>query len=190
MTDYTAQIKAKGLDATGVTEDIARQLYSRLGSHMMFIVEARVDGRIENNDGVHKVQLYLTQVEPCTDSTLEDHLRELTKTLAYNRKLTQDDVDGQPTLDGGDDIEPKVADVLAAGRRFEPHPYLSSQLAVDDTEQGPVCDVCGLVEAERVHHMPAVNPFGVDRDDEDQDPDDGYDDDPDEDEDDDEDGAA
>lgn len=157
MTDYQAKIRAKGLDATGVTETIASDMYARKGGYWMGIVEMQVDETHDKADGKRKVDLVLTQVEPCTDSTLEDHLRELTRTLAYNRKVADDD--GQPTLDGGDDIEPKVADVLKAGARFEPHPYLSAQLSTDDE---PVCDVCGQTEDAVVHHMPARDPFAVD----------------------------
>lgn len=145
--DYTAQIKSKGLDATGVTEDVVRDLYSKLGSHIILIVEARVDARSDGTDGTHKVQLSLTQVEPATDANLTNHLRELMRTVYFNRQVDQ----GQPTLDS-DGIEPKVEDVLAAGAKFRPHPYLTSQLALDDAgENGPICDVCGLIEAEPVH---------------------------------------
>lgn len=147
MTDYTAQIKSKGLDATGVTEDVVRGLYSKLGSHVMLICEARIDARSDGTDGSHKVQLSLTQVEPATDSNLDDHLRELTRTLHYNRQLDA----GQPTLDANEN-EPNVTDVLAAGARFRPHPYLTSQLALDQAgDNGPVCDVCGLLEDAAVH---------------------------------------
>lgn len=143
MTDYTAQIKAKGLESTGVTEEIARSLYNRLGSHMMFIVEGRVDARTEGTDGSHKVQLTLTQVEPATDDNLSDHLRELTRTLHYNRALDE----SQPTLDGGDGINPTVGDAIAAGQRHRPHPFLP----VDASNDNGICDVCGLVEIAGVH---------------------------------------
>jgi hypothetical protein len=43
MSDTTAKIRAKGLDATGVTETIASQMYTRKGSHYMAIVEIKVD---------------------------------------------------------------------------------------------------------------------------------------------------
>ncbi len=143
MTDYTAQLKAKGLDATGVTEEIARDLYNRLGSHMMFIVEGRVDSRTEGTDGAHKVQLTLTMVEPATDDTLDDHLRELARTLHFNRAIDTD----QPMLDGGDGINPKVGDVIAAGHRHRPHPFLP----VDAADDNGICDVCGLVDNAGVH---------------------------------------
>lgn len=143
MTDYTAQMKSKGLDATGVTEEIARDLYNRLGSHMMFIVEGRVDARTEGTDGSHKVQLTLTMVEPATDDTLDDHLRELARTLHFNRAIDTD----QPMLDGGDGINPKVGDVIAAGHRHRPHPFLP----VDAADDNGICDVCGLIDAAGVH---------------------------------------
>lgn len=114
VTDYTAKIRSKGLDATGVTEDLARKMYDNLGGHYLAIVELHVDDRHESADGKRKVDLVLSQVEPSTDHALDDHLRELTRALHYNRKLHSEDED--PHLEGFEDIEPKVADVLAHGK--------------------------------------------------------------------------
>jgi hypothetical protein len=159
MSDTTAKIRAKGLDATGVTETIASQMYTRKGSHYMAIVEIKVDETHENAEGKRKVDLVITQVEPSTDPTLDDHLRELTRTLYYNRQTADGN---QPTLETGDTLEPTVEAVINANPGLKPHPYLTSQLAIDDTEAGPVCDVCGKAEADVIHHMPAVDPFTVD----------------------------
>lgn len=159
MSDTTAKIRAKGLDATGVTEEIASQMYSRKGAHYMGIVEIKVDETHENAEGKRKVDLILTQVEPSTDRNLDEHLRELTRTLYYNRQTA----DGQqPTLETSDGIEPTVDAVIAANPGLKPHDYISSMLAVDDTENGPVCDVCGKTEADAIHHMPSTEPFKVD----------------------------
>ncbi len=143
MTDYTAQIKAKGLDSTGVTEDIARQLYSNLGRHEMFIVEGRVDARTEGNDGTHKVQLSLTLVEPAVNAEVAEHLRELARTLYQNRALS----DGQLAIDHSLDDEPTVDQVVNAGAKHRPHPFLPDDAAKDT----PICDVCGFLQEAAVH---------------------------------------
>lgn len=147
MTDTHAHIASKGCDATGITEDIAAELFQQVGRSIMAIVEIQVaDKSGPNLKGKRKVHMVLEQIEPAMDPSLDEHLRELTRTLFYNRKVDE----GQPTLDG-DDVEPKVADVLAAGARYRPHPYMTSQLAIDDSEAGPVCDVCGRIEDAAVH---------------------------------------
>lgn len=144
MPDITAKIRAKGCADTGVTEAIAQQLYASKGRRMMAIVELRSVERHEKADGERRVDVVLTQVEPATDDLLAEHLRELTRTMYFNRQLAEGT---QPTLDG-DGIEPKVADVLAAGRAHRPHPYMASTLS---TEDEPVCDICGLVEGAAQH---------------------------------------
>jgi hypothetical protein len=117
VTDYTARIRAKGLDATGVTEAIARKLYDNLGTYTMAIVELRAEKRFDDADGSHGVELVLTQVEPSEDGRLDDHLRNLTKALHTNRVLNSEDQ--QLQLDTADDISPKVTDVIAAGQDLE-----------------------------------------------------------------------
>ncbi|MCL8026336.1 hypothetical protein [Nocardioides bruguierae] len=146
MTDTTAKIRAKGLDATGITETVAAQMYGRKGARYMAIVELQVDELHEKADGTRKVDLILTQVEPAVDAHLTEHLRELTRTCYFNRKV---DTDG-PSLpvDGDDADEPTVDAVIAAGAKHKPHGYLASGLAVDDDA---ICDVCGLAPAAGVH---------------------------------------
>lgn len=110
MTEYTARIRAKGLDTTGVTEEIARGMYTNLGTYTMGIVEVRAEKRSDDSDGSHGVELVITQFEPSTDKRLNDHLRDLTQALHTNRVLHSED--GQLSIDGADDIAPKVTDVL------------------------------------------------------------------------------
>lgn len=168
--DYTAHIARKGLDGTGVTEDIARSLYSRLDGHLMAIVELKVDGRADTADGSHKVALSVVRVEPAMDNNLSEHLRELTRTLYYNRQVANGD---QPTLETPEGTEPTVDAVLSAGQQHRPHPYIASQLALEDD---PVCDVCGRTEDAGVHQAKSgiADPFTVPTDeDEDQADDEG-----------------
>lgn len=143
--DTIAKIRAKGLDSTGVTEEIAGQMYRSKGATYLAIVEVKVAELHEKSDGQRRVDLTLEMVEPVLDGNLEDHLRELTRVLYRNR--AQDD--GQMAID--ESLAPSVEDVLAAGNRHKPHGYMASTLS---TEDEPVCDVCGLTEDVNLHHMP------------------------------------
>lgn len=139
----TAKIAAKGTKSTGITEDIAKRLHDSLGKTVVAIVEITSEARTEKKSGDEEVKLSLGMIEVAPNTMTEDHLRELARSFHYERQLA----DGQPTLDG-DDIEPKVNDVLAAGQQFRPHPYLASTLS---TEDDPVCDVCGQLESAVLH---------------------------------------
>lgn len=144
MTDTTAKIRSKGLDATGVTERIAEEMFNRKGAHYMAIVEIKVDATHETADGKRGVDLILTQVEPATDDNLAEHLRELTRTVYFNRKLA---TDGPQLQIAGDSDEPTVDAVIAAGRAHRPHPFI----AVDASQDNPICDVCGELETAPRH---------------------------------------
>jgi hypothetical protein len=158
MTDTTAGIAAKGLDATGFTEDLAAELFNRVGSHIMAIVDLQVVDRSGPNvKGKRKVHLIIDGIEPATDETLAEHLRELTRTLYYNRKL-----DGHTaTTTQGE--ERTVDDVLAAGAGHRPHPFLP----VDASDDNGICDVCGLIQAAGVHSTQDILEEPDDEDDED-----------------------
>lgn len=170
MTDTTAKILAKGCENTGLTEEIANDLFRKVGNHFMAIVELEVVyPHGPNTDGKRRIDLRLTQVEPAIDDNLDDHLRELTRVLHFNRQVAKEG----PTLDSAD--EPSVDDVLAAGAKHRPHPYLASTLSIDDDA---ICDVCGQVEATPVHadRTQLADPFAITEDDldygDDEDPDD------------------
>lgn len=142
MTDTTAKIRAKGLDSTGVTEDIASTLYANKGKRVMAIVELHAVERHEKADGTRRVDLVLEQVEPAVDDQLADHLRELSRTLYQNRAQA----DGQQALD--DTLIPDLKDAIAAGEHHRPHPFLPTDAAADN----PSCEVCGLAQAAGVHY--------------------------------------
>lgn len=112
MPDTTAKIRAKGLDTTGVTEELANQMFAHPGKHYMLIVEAKVEEVHRKVDGTQRVDLVLTQVEPATDERLDEHLRELTRTLYYNRGLN----DAQPQLGDDNGPDPKISDVIRDGQ--------------------------------------------------------------------------
>lgn len=155
----TAKIAAKGCDSTGITEDIAQQLHNNLGRKIVAVVELVAEARSEKRNGDETVTLSILTIEPAPNTDTEEHLRELARAFYYERSLDSQ----QPTL--GDDINPNVSDVINNGLRHRPHPYLASTLSTDDTEHGPVCDVCGLLERASVHSTQDFLP-AVDEDDE------------------------
>lgn len=105
---HTAHINRKGLDATGVTEDHARQMASHLGGHTMLVVEARHHAVLTDAEGKQSVVLVLTNVEP-VPAHLEDRVREFQRALYRQRP----DQQGQAVLTGtADETSP---DDAAAG---------------------------------------------------------------------------
>lgn len=135
----TAKIASKGTNATGLTEDIAKTLHDNLGKTIVAIVEITSEARTEKKSGAEHVQLSIGMLEVAPDGLAADHVRELARSFHYERQLK----DGQMAID--DDIEPKVADVLEAGQRFTPHPFL----AADPEADNPICEVCGVVDPDR-----------------------------------------
>lgn len=159
----TAKIAAKGCNNTGITEDLAASLHNQLGRKVLAVVELVAETRSEKRNGDESVVLSILNIEPAPEGLAEDHLRDLQRSFYYERQLA----DGQMQISpDGDGIEPKVSDVINANPGLRPHPYVTSQLAIDDSDAGPVCDVCGKIEAEAIHHMPSTNPFDVPVDDE------------------------
>lgn len=148
--DYTAKIRAKGLDSTGITEQIAAEMYRNKGRRYMGIVELVVDETHEKADGTRKVDLILSLVEPAIDDHMAEYLRELTRVTYRNRQQA----DGQLAIDDSLRDEPTVAQVLEGGQRFRPHPFLPDDAAKDT----PICDVCGGIEASAVHSTQDVLP--------------------------------
>lgn len=115
MTDFTAKIRAKGLDGTGVDENLAREMFTTKGKHYMAIVELKVDETHEKVDGQRRVDLVITQVEPATSKDLDDHLRNITRTTYQNRALKSEDA--QLQIETAEDLEPTVEQVIAAGQQ-------------------------------------------------------------------------
>ncbi|WP_447643187.1 hypothetical protein [Nocardioides zeae] len=145
---HLVKLKGKGLDGTGVTDAVARQMCSAKGRRYMAVVEVTVDTLHDKLEGQVVADLTLDQFWPATSTSLSDHLRELTRTLHQNKGIEEARASGDQPLDFEDGPSPKVADVLAHGGRFRPHPYLASTLS---TEDEPVCDVCGEMEDAPAH---------------------------------------
>lgn len=147
MTDKRpniVRIQAKGTDGLGVTEDLARQmcLPSGKGKCYMAVVEVMVDW-VRDGREQKVAHLSIEQFWPATDDQLDEHLRNLTRTLHQNAALASEDQ--QLAIDTGDDLAPKVSDVLAEGAKLEPHEYVP---VGDDVDQ---CEVCGERQAEDRH---------------------------------------
>ena len=168
MSDTSAKINAKGLDGTGITETMASELFHKVGTHLMAVVDLQVvDRKGPNLKGKRGVEFVIGTIEPAPNETVAEHLRELTRSFHYERQLAGGQAPTLP-LDGAGS-EPDVETVLAAGAKHRPHPYLSSNLALEDDA---ICDVCGLLDGAPVHADQSAlgDPFAV-TDDEDQDED-------------------
>lgn len=157
MTDTTAKIRGKGLDATGITEEIASDLFNRVGTHLMAIVDLQVvDRHGPDVKGKRGVELIIDGIEPATDDTLAEHLRELTRTVYLNRQHHG----AQLSIDDALDDEPTVEGVIAAGTSQRPHPFLP----VDAADDNGICDVCGLLESAPRHSTQEQLPDGEEHD--------------------------
>lgn len=113
--DYTAAVRGKGLENTGVTEDIARTMYSTLGRRTIAVVELKHVRQINDDKTGRKVELSIEALEPSTSPELDDHLRQVMRTLHQNRALKADGE--QLAIDTADDLEPTVEGVIAAGEQ-------------------------------------------------------------------------
>lgn len=154
MSDTAASINSKGLEGTGITEDMAAELFHKVGTHLMAVVDLQVvDKHGPNLKGKRKVVFSIDNIEPVTDDNVAEHLREISRTLFYNRQVDQ------PIPGTGDDITPDLKTVLAGGRRYEAHPFLPVEAADDNG----ICDVCGEVQ-DRPQHADRTalqDPFAV-----------------------------
>lgn len=138
----TARIRTKALTNTGLTDDHAERMFNNIGSHHLAIVELKVTQHAETDDGEQKVDLIITMLEPSTTPDMDDHLRELARALAYERRLHAPDE--QLTIDNHDDLNPRPADVIAHALRHTPHTY-------NPTPGTTQCDTCGHPEPHTLH---------------------------------------
>lgn len=113
----TAAIRAKGLDSTGITEELAARMYNNVGGHYLAIVDLKVAFHGEDDDSNRKVALVIDQIEPVIDGKLNgaivDHVRDIQAALHRNRMLAENGpqlpLDGQPTA-------PSTTEVLEQGK--------------------------------------------------------------------------
>ena len=168
MSDTHAKIAAKGLAFTGFTEELASELFHKVGTHLMAIVDLQVVDRSGPNvKDKRQVHLIIDGIEPATDDDMAEHLRELSRVGYLNRAHAN----GTATINSELDNERTVADVMAAGARHRPHPFLP----VDASIENGICDVCGAIEATAVHSSQGVlsddEDESDDQDDQDDEPD-------------------
>lgn len=112
MTDplnYKARLNARGLDNTGVTQDIAKAMGNALGRHTVLIVDVKHARLITDDDGTRQVVLKVDTVEP-VPAAHEDTVREFMRALYRTRP----EVEGQAVLRGVDGDEMSPADAAAA----------------------------------------------------------------------------
>jgi hypothetical protein len=139
---YLAKLTGRGLDGTGVTDAVARQLVLAKGRRYMAVVEVEVH-TIHDKPEQMIADLSVEQFWPVVDDDkLDEHLRGLSAGLHSRRG--SDDGDEQLDLDGP---TPKVADIIAAGQQFRPHPFLP----VDAADDNGICDICGHVDGTGPH---------------------------------------
>lgn len=106
---YTAKIKAKGLDNTGVTEAHARAMAARLGSTHLLIIEVEADTKVTDSDGDEQVTLKVISAEP-VPADQENVTREFVRAIARQRRVA----DGQLEL-GEEETGAEDAVKAAAG---------------------------------------------------------------------------
>lgn len=143
--EYAASVRRKGLENTGVTEDIAKKMYGTQGRTTLAIVELRHKRQINDDDTGRSVELVIEALEPSQDPTLDEHLRQLMRTMHQNRVLTADDQ--QLQIDTAGDVEPSVEKVIAAREAAEaadrPHPYVG--------DPNGDCDICDAPKGNPIH---------------------------------------
>lgn len=88
---YTAKIRSKGLDGTGVTEDVAQAMYSKMGSATLAIVELEHVERHDKSNGDHMVHLTIGFCEPVVGGEIEDTVRALVRSMYHDRRAEQGD---------------------------------------------------------------------------------------------------
>jgi hypothetical protein len=84
---YTAKIRTRGCDNTGVTEQVAKEMFRNMGGTTLAIVELEHVRQINESSGDHKVELTLGFIEPVAPgSKTEDVVRELSRALYRDRR--------------------------------------------------------------------------------------------------------
>lgn len=161
--DYTGQINAKKLGPTGITETIIGRHHRAETGNLVVVASISVSAISKNvQDGTGTVNYVIDDLEVAPEIAV-DHIRNLISQFNYERRL---ETQGPTLLDADGTAKPRTEEVVAAGQKFEPHPYLASTLSTDDTENGPVCDVCGQLETAAVHadRTALVDPFATSAD--------------------------
>lgn len=166
----TAKVRAKGLAATGVTEDLAAQMFNTKGSRYLAIVELKVDEVHEKSDGDRRVDLVIEELEPVVDGklngALDEHVRTIWKALYENRLRAGSGPDDQLPLDPDDGPAPKVADILAREDALIEKDADGEPVGIwdGDTDEPEHEDLAGDQQADSAYDdqdRPTTTPFSV-----------------------------
>lgn len=106
--DYKAFLARKGLDGTGVDENLAREMSNNRGSHTLLIIDARHE-EVTIGDKGTTVKLIATNVQP-VPSEHEDTVREFMRAIHRNNPAQR----GQAALTGVDEGAPSLTDTANA----------------------------------------------------------------------------
>lgn len=120
MTDTTAKIRSKGLDGTGLTEEIATRIADAETGTLVCVVEISYAALHKESGGKRAVDFVINTVEPAPDQASADHLRNLARAIYHGRRLHAEDK--QPQLDSINDVVPSVGDVITQGQGVLPEP--------------------------------------------------------------------
>ena len=133
-------------------------MYQTIERRTLAIVEVEHKRQINDADTGRSVELVITAFEPSQDQALDDHLRQLMRTLHQNRVLNSDEQ--QLAIDTQDDLEPKVEDVIAAQRAHQaaqPHVF-------DPADGSDECTLCGEELEHELHVVTAAPEQEADED--------------------------
>lgn len=108
---YHAKVRAKGLEATGVTEELASQMFATMGQTTLAIVELAHVEQHNKSNGDRRIDLTIELLEPSRSEKMDDHLRELMRAMYADRRAK--DGDTLPGTEGGGGRS--LDDVLDAG---------------------------------------------------------------------------
>lgn len=131
MSDTTAKIRGKGLEHTGVTEEHAEKMYANIGGYYKGIVELKVVRHSVDDDGKRTVELAIDAIEIADGHQMDEHLRQLSRAIHYERGLAVNGGDQLP-IEGHD--EPTVEQVRAAGAALEHLPEDAAHPDDDDQD--------------------------------------------------------
>lgn len=105
----TAKIAARDGKNTGITPTVAKELYAKLGTSRIAIVELTSTEHTIDIEGKQSVKLEISYVEPVESGEIEDYLRDLSRALYRARNP-------QEAIDTISDQEPTAKDLLQRGR--------------------------------------------------------------------------
>lgn len=86
MSTTSAKIATAQCKDTGVTPELAAEMWKKLGSRHIAIVELNVAERSEDVGDAKGVKLEVTTIEPATDTEAAEHLREMQRALYLARQ--------------------------------------------------------------------------------------------------------